>query len=116
MGQGPPDDGVKTNIVTAVEIGDGTRHDCPQFTPLFKATARNGSRLREVSADAAYLSHENMDMVAEAGGTPYILFKSNTTAAEGGLMAKMFHLYNLNRDEYLSHYHKRTNVEIDVHR
>jgi hypothetical protein len=26
-------------------------------------------------------------------------------------MAKMFHLYNLNRDEYLSHYHKRSNVE-----
>ncbi len=23
-------------------------------------------------------------------------------------MAKMFHLYNLNRDEYLSHYHKRS--------
>ena len=45
------------------------------------------------------------------GGTPYILFKSNTTAAAGGLMAKMFHLYNLNRDEYLAHYHKRSNVE-----
>jgi hypothetical protein len=26
-------------------------------------------------------------------------------------MAKMFHLYNLNRDEYLNHYHKRSNVE-----
>ena len=23
----------------------------------------------------------------------------------------MFHLYNLNRDEYLAHYHKRSNVE-----
>jgi hypothetical protein len=45
------------------------------------------------------------------GGTPYICFKSNTTAAGGGLMAKMFHLYNLNRNEYLGHYHKRSNVE-----
>lgn len=26
-------------------------------------------------------------------------------------MAKMFHLYNLNRDAYLTHYHKRSNVE-----
>lgn len=26
-------------------------------------------------------------------------------------MARMFHLYNLNRDEYLAHYHKRSNVE-----
>ena len=103
--------GVKTNIVTAVEIEGRHAHDCPEFKPLFKATVRNGFRPREVSADAAYLSHENMDMVAEAGGTPYILFKSNTTAAGGGLMAKMFHFYNLNRDEYLSHYHKRSNVE-----
>ena len=70
----------------------------------------NGERT-EVSADAAYLSHENCNMVGEAGGPPYILFKSNTTAAAGGLMAKMFHFYNLNRDEYLSHYHKRSNVE-----
>ena len=26
-------------------------------------------------------------------------------------MAKMFHLYNLNRDEFLRHYYKRINVE-----
>ena len=103
--------GVKTNIVTAVEIADRNANDCPQFKPLFEATTRNGFRIGEVSADAAYLSHENMEMVEQAGGTPYICFKSNTTAAAGGLMAKMFHLYNLNRDEYLSHYHKRSNVE-----
>jgi transposase len=103
--------GVKTNIVTAVEIGDRHANDCPEFKPLFKGTVGNGFRPREVSADAAYLSYENMDMVGQAGGTPFILFKSNTTAAEGGLMAKMFHFYNLNRDEYLSHYHKRSNVE-----
>ena len=44
--------------------------------------------------------------------TPYILFKCNTTATQAVTSsAKMFHLYNLNRDEYLSHYHKRSNVE-----
>jgi hypothetical protein len=42
------------------------------------------------------------------GSTPTSPLK---TAAGGGLMAQMFHLYNLNRDEYLSHDHKRTNVE-----
>jgi hypothetical protein len=71
----------------------------------------SGFRIGEVSADAAYLSHDNIEMVGKAGGTPYICFKSNTTAAGGGLMAKMFHFYNLNRDEYLAHYHKRSNVE-----
>lgn len=73
--------GVKTNIVTAVEIADRNAHDSPQFKPLFKQTVGNGFRIGEVSADAAYLSHENTEMVGAAGGTPYILFKRNTTAA-----------------------------------
>ena len=102
--------GVTTNIVTAAEIAGRDANDCPMFGPLFEATRRRFN-IGEVSADAAYLSHANMEMVGAAGGTPYILFKSNTTAAAGGLMAKMFHLYNLNRDEYLAHYHKRSNIE-----
>jgi transposase len=103
--------GVKTNVVTAVEIAGRDVHDSPMFKPLFDATVKGGFRIGEVSADAAYPSHANMNAVGEAGGTPFICFKSNTTAAGGGLMAKMFHLYNLNRDEYLAHYHKRSNVE-----
>lgn len=102
--------GVKTNIVTACEVAGRDAHDSPQFGPLFEAT-RARFDVRECSADAAYLSHANMEMVGAAGGTPYFFFKSNTTAAGGGLFAKMFHLYNLNRDEYLAHYHKRSNVE-----
>jgi transposase len=103
--------GVKTNIVTAVEIAGRDAHDSPMFKPLFDATVGDGFRIGEVSADAAYLGRENMEMVGAAGGTPYIGFKSNTTAAGGGLMAKMFHMYNLYRDEYLAHYHKRSNIE-----
>ncbi len=52
-----------------------------------------------------------MELVGRAGGTPYISFKDNTTAANGGLFAMMFHLYNLNQDKFLSLYHKRSNVE-----
>lgn len=102
--------GVKTNVVTAVEISDRHAADCPQFKPLFNATKKNLS-VRECSADSAYLSYENMDMVGDAGGTPYISFKDNTTAAQGGLFAKMFHYYNLHRDDFLTRYHKRSNVE-----
>ena len=102
--------GVKTNIITAVEIDERYAADCPKFAPLVKATVKNFT-LRDVSADAAYLSYENMDLVANLGGTPYIAFKVGTTANEGGTMARMFHLYNFNRDEYLDHYHKRSNVE-----
>ena len=52
-----------------------------------------------------------MELVASHGGTPYIAFKSNSTADRGGTMARMFHLYSFKRDEYLAHYHKRSNVE-----
>jgi transposase len=102
--------GVKTNVVTAAEIDERYAADSPQFASLVNATAQ-AFTLREVSADAAYLGYENMELVASHGGIPYIAFKSNSTAGDGGMMRRMFHLYNFNRDEYLAHYHKRSNVE-----
>jgi hypothetical protein len=57
------------------------------------------------------MSYENMELVASHGGTPYISFKVNATAARGGTMARMFHPFNFNKDEYLAHFHKRSNVE-----
>jgi transposase len=102
--------GRTTNVITAVEIDERYAGDCPRFAPLLNATAK-AFQIREVSADAAYLSYENMELVASYGGTPYIAFRSNSTAESGGTMARMFHLYNFNRDEYLNHYHKRSNVE-----
>ena len=51
-----------------------------------------------------------MDLVAGFGGTPYIAFPSNTTTAQGGTLARMFRLYSFHRDDYLNHYHKRSNV------
>ena len=102
--------GVRTNIVTAVHVDEKKGADCPQFPGLVKETARSFT-MRDVSADAAYVSYENADLVAQHGATPYILFKANTTCAQGGTLEKMFHLYNLNRDDYLAHYHMRSNSE-----
>ena len=45
------------------------------------------------------------------GAVPYIMFKSIHTGRGGGLWAKMFHYFQFNRDEFLRHYHKRSNVE-----
>ena len=52
-----------------------------------------------------------MEAVDAVGGTPYIAFKENATGAAGGLFAKMFHFYSFKKDEFLQHYHKRSNVE-----
>jgi transposase len=102
--------GVKTNVVTSVEVGDRHAADSPQFAPLVNATARRFA-IGEVSADKAYASYDNMALVAAHGGTPFIAFRANATATKGGIYEKMFHYYSLRRDEFLSHYHKRSNVE-----
>ncbi|MCA1694147.1 MAG: transposase, partial [Actinobacteria bacterium] len=102
--------GVKTNVVTAVRIGGKNDNDCPEFIPLVNATAERFT-IREVSADKQYLSYDNMDAVAAHGGTPYIAFKEGSTGGKGGTYGKMYHYYNLNKDDFLSRYHKRSNVE-----
>jgi transposase len=102
--------GVRTNVVTAVRILDKDAADCPQFVPLVKETRRS-FEIGEVSADKAYASLENFETVAECGGALYAAFKSNTTGGVGGLFEKMFHYFEFKRDEYLTHYHKRSNVE-----
>jgi transposase len=103
--------GVKTNIVTAVTILNRDAGDSPQFRPLVEKTAENFD-VKEVPADKAYLSHDNLQQVHDLGGTAYIPFKSNSTSgAPGSLWEKMYHLYSLNREEFGKHYHQRSNAE-----
>src|SRR5947209_4921698 len=47
--------GVKTNIVTSVEVSDGHANDYPFYKPLVDKTAQSGFQMKEVSADKAYL-------------------------------------------------------------
>lgn len=102
--------GVKTNVVTAVRILDKGSGDSPQLASLVKETAA-GFAIAEVSADKAYASYDNFETVAGCGGQFFPAFKANTTAGKGGLFEKAFHYFNFKRDEYLTHYHKRSNVE-----
>src|SRR5262249_50052864 len=102
--------GVKTNVVTAVRILDKDAGDSPQFIPLVKDTAEHFT-IGEVSADAAYASMDNFEAVADCGGTGFMAFKSNTTGGVGGLFQKMFAYFTYKQDDYLAHYHKRSNVE-----
>ncbi|HTQ14669.1 MAG TPA: transposase [Rhizomicrobium sp.] len=102
--------GVKTNIVTAVEIRDKDASDTKLMPDLVDATAKN-FKLREVSGDKGYGSLSNYAAVSRHGATPYIAFKNIHSGRSGGLWKKMFHLFQFNRDEFLAHYHKRSNVE-----
>ena len=104
--------GVKTNVVAAVAITDAHSNDSPQFGPLVRKTAQ-GFTINEISADMAYSSRLNLQTVTNEGGKAYIPFKKNATGRAGGsaIWKKMFHYFQLNRDEFMEHYHKRSNIE-----
>jgi len=105
--------GVKTNVVTAVEVSDKFAGDSPFFKGLVDTTAENFV-MQEVSADKAYLSADNLQTVVDHNAMPFIPFKSNSTT--GGrkhsyLWKRMFHYYSYNQSHFMASYHKRSNVE-----
>ena len=106
--------GVKTNVVTAIEIGEQAANDSPFLVPLVNTTAK-AFTVSEVSADKAYGSFKNYDAIDAAGGKPFIAFRGHTSietaGKHGGLWEQMFHYFMFKRDDFLAHYHKRSNVE-----
>ena len=123
--------GVKTNIVTAVVIADKNANDCPMLPALLKTTVENFSP-QEVSADKAYGSFRNYDAISTAGAVPYIPFKERQKKLDmknfkgefdlmpdtkpekkikNALWNKMYHYFQFQQEEYMQHYHKRSNVE-----
>jgi len=108
--------GVKTNVVTSIQVTGEDAADSPEFKGLVNTTAKR-FRIAEVSADKAYLSHENMAHVVALGGMPYIPFKDGTGAGANSpeLWKKLYHFFQWNREVYLNHYHKRSNVETTFH-
>jgi transposase len=111
--------GVRTNIVTAVEVSGWRSHDTNYFRPLLATTAQNFA-LRDVTADKAYSSHANLQAVEDRGGTGFIPFKGdipaihapNITLPEAhNAWTRMYHLFVYQRDTFLNRYHQRSNVE-----
>jgi transposase len=108
--------GVQTNIITAIELTHARAGDNPQFAPLVEQTAKNFT-LREVSADKAYSSATSLQLVLVKGGQPYIPFRKNTNVnsywdkSQPSVWKKMYHQFMANQDEFMQHYHKRSNVE-----
>jgi hypothetical protein len=109
--------GVKTHVVTAVEIHGKDAADNKQLPALVEHTAKT-CPIGDVTADKAYGTMQNADTIARHGGQPFIAFKSNATGlgghsrgVGGGAWPKMFGYFMYRRDEFLAHYHQRSNVE-----
>lgn len=104
--------GVKTNIITSLQVTRGIIGDSTMFKSLAEDTSKNFC-MKELSADKAYSSRDNLDLVDKLGAMPYIPFKSNAKGKANGspTWANLYKLYAENYLEFARHYHKRSNVE-----
>lgn len=102
--------GVKTNVVTAVEIHGQHANDGVQLPSLVETTAQQ-FKVNDVTADLAYSSHDNLLNVALCGGNAVIPFKHNASHGQGGMWSKMLAYFHIHREEFLKRYHLRSNVE-----
>jgi len=103
--------GVRTKIVTSMDISGSTVHDGYFLPPLMRQTAEN-FEVREVAADKAYLYQVNTETVERLGGVPFIPFKSrNVEPKKDSAWARMYHLFHYRREQFMAHYHKRSSIE-----
>jgi transposase/transcriptional regulator NrdR family protein len=104
--------GTKTNIITSVELTKAHGADVIKLEPLVEATCKNFN-VKEVSADMAYSSRKNLQIIVDHGAIPYIPFKKNTRSRSFGvsIWRNMHHYFQNHPQEFFEHYHKRSNVE-----
>lgn len=107
--------GVKTNVITSAKVTEGNAHDAPFFGDLVRET-NSYFKIREICADAGYLSRENCAISEEVGATPYIFVKKNTrlrkiVTSSNITWRDMLRLWRDNEELFRQHYHKRSNVE-----
>jgi transposase len=103
--------GTKTNVVTAVVVTDEHTGDSPMLAPLVTETAESFN-VQRVSADKAYASVFNFDLIESFGAQPLVPFKSNAVENnKSSTWNRLFHYFQFQRDEFLAKYHRRSNVE-----
>ena len=107
--------GTKTNVITAVNVTDRNGGDSRQFKSLVERTT-NAFQVKEVSGDKAYSSFSNLEAVERIGAAPFVPFRSGSGPAskwtqQSDAWTRLWHFFSLNREEFLRHYHRRSNVE-----
>ena len=103
--------GAKTNVIAAATVTDRDCSDYPPFAALVEVGAQTFD-MKEISADKAYLGRTNLTAVANVGAEAFIPFKSNyRDDPKSPLWTKLYHLYHYKLDEFLPHYHQRSNSE-----
>lgn len=103
--------GVKTHVITAAEVTAKSTADGAMLPALVKTTAENFS-VQEVCADKAYSSRVNLQTLTMMNATPLVPFFSRAVGhTDSPLWNRLFHYFQMNRGEFLAHYHQRSNAE-----
>ena len=104
--------GVKSNIVTAVNVEIKSGNDNKIFREHVDKTSKN-FECNEFSGDGKYWCKANCWKVVEVGAKPYFKVWKNWSGNSRGCMPwKLMNLeFRNNSEEYGKHYHKRSNVE-----
>lgn len=106
--------GTMTKIITAMQATENNVGDSPMLSELVARTHRAGFKPTEWAADKAYLSNENVRVIAAVGATPYIPFKTTSTGRGNSIMERMYFHFMTERDDFQKHYHRRVQVESAV--
>jgi transposase len=101
--------GTVTHAVTSARVT--SEGDCPQL-PALLARTRERHDVREVSADKAYSSVDNHDVLDRLGVEAFIPFKVNAVVnPKAPVWSRHLCEFTLNQERFLAHYHRRSNVE-----
>jgi len=104
--------GTATHVIVSVEATESNVGDAVMLEPLLKSSVERGFDVKELSADKAYLSNEILTAIEKVGGVPYIPFKSNSRGTgKSDAWRRLWHMFEAQNDQFLAHYHKRSNVE-----
>lgn len=102
--------GCSTNVITAARVLDKDSNDSPMLQPLMAETAERFT-ITDMTADKAYLSQANLQAINDIGANAFIPFKINSKPNRPGVWDTAYHYFALHRQEFLAHYHQRSNAE-----
>jgi transposase len=104
--------GTTTQIITAIEVTTGTSSDTKQLPFLVGKTHENFEPKRW-TADKAYSSRKNMQLIGSLEAIPFIAFKDNSTGTSKGcpIWNAMFTYFQMYREQFDKFYHRRSLVE-----
>ncbi|MEK6927630.1 MAG: transposase [Nanoarchaeota archaeon] len=104
--------GTRTHIICACEISSGYDADVKK-APMLLQTLGDNFKVKELSADGAYSSKRIHQLVESIGATPFIPFSParNPDKYAPEIWLRMYRYFSSHKEEFLRHYHRRSNVE-----